>query len=298
MPDLTTSLRQGLGLAITRRFEFRGKGRLVKLAGLDADDLVPADLKWVGCVEGIEFSAASPRDYMLRALFVDRTYQDDVLIALRHLLRPGDTLWDVGANYGFMSLYVDKVFNGSVRTLAFEPSPVVLPYLQANLDRNHARSVQIESMCLSDSEGTVTFYFSEENSWNATLIPGFAEMHGESERIDVDATTLDKAVARLPPPSVIKLDVEGAEHLVLAGGHEYLSTHRPPIVAEYNLKGIEEVGLTGREYLALYEDLGYRAHLMPRRTFGRHRWKDLEPLAPSRALPPLCNLVMLSREPR
>jgi hypothetical protein len=83
--------------------------------------------------------------------------------------------------------------------------------------------------------------------------------------------------------------------MVLAGGRDYLAQHRPPIVAEYNLVGIQDGGLAGEDYLGLYRDLGYTPHYMPRPWFGWHRWARLCPVETAERLPDLCNLVMLPR---
>lgn len=61
---------------------------------------------------------------MLHDLWEDGYYQDDVLVALRSLLKPSDVFWDLGANDGFMTLYVNAVFAGQVATRVFEPSPI------------------------------------------------------------------------------------------------------------------------------------------------------------------------------
>jgi hypothetical protein len=92
---------------------------------------------------------------------------------------------------------------------------------------------------------------------------------------------------------VIKLDVEGAEHLVIEGGQQYLSRHRVPIVAEYNLESIENADLTPEQYVGIYRRLGYEVHLIKRPLWGRYSWKDLHRVTDVQRLPGLCNLVLL-----
>jgi FkbM family methyltransferase len=289
---------RGAGLAVTRRYEFRGSGRFCRAFGLKNADTVPAGTEWVDCVDGIRFTAATPRDIMLRALYVHGHYQDDVLVALTSLLKPGDVFWDIGANYGFMSVYVHRHLGSQIEIVPFEPNPIVAPYLRKNLDANGAAETSIEQRCLSDSVGTVTFYTSSENSWNATMMADFAAQHGESDRVEVPSSTLDLVVKERRPPSVIKLDVEGAEPLVLAGGRDFLAANRPPIVAEFNRQGFEKDDPSGRGYVQLYRDLGYAPHFMPRPLVGWHRWDRLRPVHSVEELPDLCNLVFLAESPR
>jgi len=289
------SLAHDAIIGASRRLRFQGKGRLLDLIGLGPSnrDLVPPGVSEVECVEGIRMQSSCPSDAMFRALYLHGSYQDDVLCALRALLSPGRVLWDVGANYGLMSIYVDRVFAGAVTTIAFEPSPIVLPELRRNLALNGCKSVRVEPICLSDRVGKVRFFTSSDHSWNATLIESFARAAGEDVEIEVDSSTIDECVERLPAPDVIKVDVEGAEHLVVSGGRRFLKSAATSIVAEYNVQALEEAGLDGRRYLDLYRELGYEVHYLKRPLWGRYRWDHLVAVRDERQLPTLCNVVLL-----
>lgn len=291
---MRTELKLGI-LSLARRVDFKGKARLLDLLGIGPSNkhLAPSGMDTVACRYGISIATRDNRDVMFRELLVNGHYQDDVLVALRQLLRPGAVFWDIGANYGFMSIFVDKVFEGRVRTVAFEPSPIVLPELRRNLELNRCRNVEVQPFCLSDRIGTVPFYVSKDQSWNATMIREFAESSAEDIEIEVESSTIDVCVGRLPAPDVIKLDVEGAEHLVIAGGREFLARRRPALIAEYNVEAIRDAGLTPEAYLGLLRSLGYRIHLLPRPWVGRHRWSSLRAVGEPRSLPPLCNLILL-----
>lgn len=286
-------------LALSRHVQFRGKARLLHSLGLSLEnrDLVPEGVSEVRCAGGIRISTHDPRDVMFRELWLQGYYQDDVLVALENLLEPGDVFWDVGANFGFMSLWVDRRFAGAVSTTAFEPNPRVAATLRRNLEINAARAVRVEEQCLSDRPGRVTFYTSVDHSWNATLLPSFARLYGENIAIEVAATTIDRYASTNEPPSVLKIDVEGAEHLVVAGGRELLRAGDIPLVAEYNTVAIREAGLTPESYLALYRELGYRPYRMRSPLWGWSRWATLHETPRAADIPPLCNLVLLKRPP-
>ena len=282
-------------LAVSRHVQFRGKDRLLRSLGLSLEnrDVVPEGVREVRCAGGIRISTHDPRDVMFRELWLQGYYQDDVLVALTNLLKPGDVFWDVGANFGFMSLWVDRRFGGAVRITAFEPNPRVAKTLRRNLELNGARAVHVEEQCLSDRPGRVTFYTSVDHSWNATLLPSFARLYGEDLPIEVAATTIDQYARTTEPPSVLKVDVEGAEHLVVAGGRELLGAGNIPLVAEYNTVAIREAGLTPESYLGLYRELGYRPYRMQSPLWGWSRWATLHEAPRAADIPSLCNLVML-----
>ena len=277
-----------------RRVEFRGKHRLAGMLGLEPGSRVlPDHVRWIDCVDSIRCAATDPSDQMLHELYVHRHYQNDVLVALAQLLSPGDVFWDVGANHGFMSLWVSRVFNGTVRTIAFEPNPEVLPSLRWNVEAN-AAAVEVEPVALSDVPGRARLFSTAGQSWNATLSEDFAGHATGDDAVEVPMTTIDEAVTSLPLPSVLKIDVEGAEAKVLAGGRQTLAGLRPPIVAEYNAVSLSDAGLSGEEYLDMFRELGYTPHVMDRPWVGWHRWEALHPVASAAELRPLCNLILLA----
>ena len=281
--------------AASRRVAFRGKNRLLAAlnCGVGNKHVVPNNVYQVKCHHGIEISTTCNRDVMFRELYVHGCYQDDVLAALSALLRPGGVFWDIGANYGFMSIFVEKTFNGAVRTVAFEPNPVVLDELRKNLHLNNCSNIDVQPICLSDQVGTATFYTSRDHSWNATLIRAFAENYHEDMQVQVQTSTIDHMVKLLPPPSVIKLDVEGAEHMVLQGGETFLANSHVPVIIEYNTSALNEVGITPAQYLQSFFRLGFTPHVMRRPLWGHHRWSSLSCIRDHRELPVLCNLVLL-----
>jgi FkbM family methyltransferase len=279
----------------TRAVQFRGKARLLDLVGLGPSNkaVVPEGVSAVDCIEGIRIESKRPNDVMFRELYVNGLYQDDVLAALAALLRPGDVFWDVGANYGFMTIYVQSRFGGRVKCVAFEPNPIVIEELERNLALNDCKDVTVEATCVSDRIGEVAFYVSEDHSWNATMVTDFAALHAQNVAIRVPSTTLDEYSRHAPHPAVIKLDVEGAEHLVVSGGRELLRRAKIALVAEYNLESIASAGLSGDDYLQLFRELGYRIFLLRRPWWGRYRWESRSEVGSADTLPDLCNLVML-----
>jgi FkbM family methyltransferase len=280
-------------LWLSRRVDVKGKHRIQVLLGLDRLDVVPKDCEWVESGEGIRMTGSSTRDVMLRQLYVHGHYQSDVMVALQNLCSPGETMWDIGANYGYMSLWVNHCFGDSVSVVAFEPSPTVLPFLRANLLENEAESIEVVDKACSDRAGSVEFFFSAENSWNATLVEEFAEQHGETQHTSVEATTIDELVGEPPAPHVVKIDVEGAELMVIEGGKKFFAAHRPALVVEFNPTAIADAGLTGEEFLDEFRALGYTPHLMKDPVIGLHRWSTLAPVASAEDLTGLCNPVML-----
>lgn len=147
---------------------------------------------------------------------------------LPRLCLPDQISVDVGANYGIYSYYMLKYSKGCV---AFEP----YPHLAKLLWRGLGRRLQVHQVALSDRAGETQMTASTSQSGFNTIEP--------SNRIELkvlDPTkivTLDVPVRRLDdfdlgPVGFIKIDVEGHEQEVVAGGEETIATHRPALLIE------------------------------------------------------------------
>lgn len=144
------------------------------------------------------------------------TYEAPLQRLLADALRPGDVFYDIGANVGFFSLLASQRV-GAGRVIAFEPLPANLELLRRNLALNGADNVSIVDAAVADTSGRARFTVGGSASQGALA----------DEGIEVAVVALDEL--DLPPPTVMKIDVEGAESRVLAGAVRLLTHHRPVI---------------------------------------------------------------------
>jgi len=140
---------------------------------------------------------------------------------------------DVGANCGIYTV-LGCTINPDVHVVAVEPVPKVCAALARNVAMNNLDSrVTILNVALSDADGTVPFHEAEDSTMGSLAVDGYHGQHGRL--IHVKCRTLDSIVEELGiEPDFLKIDVEGFEHLVLAGGGRVLSKFRPRIVLEAN----------------------------------------------------------------
>jgi FkbM family methyltransferase len=166
------------------------------------------------------------------------------------LIREGAVVYDIGANVGFYSL-VAAASAKNVRVFAFEPEDRNFAFLLYHIRKN-AVSVTPFQVALSDKDGTESFALGPNSSTHQFSAEG---------TLTVPARTIDSLISdgTLPPPNVMKIDVEGAELKVLRGGIEMLRRHHPALVVEtdnpecFNLlrsEGYELTLLSQGEYLA------------------------------------------------
>ncbi len=160
------------------------------------------------------------------------------------VVKPGDVVYDIGANVGFYTLLASRLVGPAGRVVAFEPEPRNLAYLRRHLLLNGAANVAVVEAAVSDREGTLAFLRTENRS------TGRLDQGGD---IAVKSVTLDGFLARGTerPPDVIKMDIEGGELAALTGATGilrgrptlFLATHGP----ELHRRSIDLLRATGYE---------------------------------------------------
>ena len=196
------------------------------------------------------------QDIWQYGLYLDAAEIDLCRYLIAHL-QPGDTFYDVGANIGFFSLLAARTVGANGKVLAFEPCPEVLPMLLENVAATE--NIEVISIALSSAEGLSTFHMppranmvsSSLNSDHVAATPG----GNQSRKIRVATATLDKLIEDgASPPSIVKVDVEGAEPLVIEGARLSLAKHKPDVILEVSFeKSIAE----GQEAIDMMSEVGY-----------------------------------------
>jgi FkbM family methyltransferase len=179
----------------------------------------------------------------LRYLRPNMAKVDPVLIGLvRELVRPGDVVWDIGANLGLFTFAAAVAAGPTGRVLAVEPDPLLVTMLNrsAELNGGHAR-VDVLATAVSDILGIERFHIARRNRATSHLDGFGSNQTGGTRTVQVVTTvTLDWLAERLPPPSVVKIDVEAAEVKALAAAASVLR-RRPRIVCETTARNAASV---------------------------------------------------------
>jgi FkbM family methyltransferase len=182
---------------------------------------------------------------------------------IRERLAPGDAALDCGANMGLFSTMMAARVRpwGSVH--AFEPSPGARRDLFRVLKLNQIPGVAVNACALSDACGEATFcdmlagdVRREASHLNLLDRPNVAN-RSEHQMVTVPTRTLDAYVAEKQlVPRLVKIDVEGAEFLVLEGARQCVAAHKPMLVIEIHP---DEQGFFDHGRLKAYlEQYGYR----------------------------------------
>ncbi|MFI4989574.1 MAG: FkbM family methyltransferase [Solirubrobacterales bacterium] len=163
--------------------------------------------------------------------------EPEVQEALAELVKPGQTVYDVGANIGFFTILCSRLVGPQGKVYAFEPIPQNLATLRHNIALNGLDNVTIVEKALSSSTGTAEMFVSPWSAFHSLNVEGATkqEDHGpEVGEITVQTVTLDEFVQGegVRAPDLVKIDVEGAELIVVAGMRETLRSVKPLLLCE------------------------------------------------------------------
>ena len=222
-------------------------------------------------------------DSALTELILRGDFEQNELAFATRFLKPGDLFWDVGANVGLFSLVAGRAVGPGGRVVAFEPASRAYSRLRENVALNPSLNIQEVQAALSDEVGDGLMQAGvSHDAWNS-LAPrapgGMQDFHSETVRLStVDAVRAADG-PEAPAPALVKIDVEGWETRVLAGGRRFFSDPAaPPLLVEFS----DEPSLhAGSSCEALYQsllDFGYRMYRCPER-WGRGDELRPEPFA-------------------
>ncbi len=152
-------------------------------------------------------------------------------------LKPGHVFFDVGAHHGWFSMWALPLVGPEGAVYSFEPSPANLSILEWHKNSNNLSQWTIVPMAVCDEDAAEKPFFlidsgdSPMNSLTSGL-PGMPLMEGRDiGETSIPTITLDAFCRETGvKPNLIKVDVEGAELLVLRGARKLLSESRPTII--------------------------------------------------------------------
>jgi FkbM family methyltransferase len=192
-------------------------------------------------------------------------YEQEEIRFVRRMLKSGDSAIDVGGHVGFFTMHMAAAVGPEGQVYAFEPFDANADLLERSIGENgFTNRIRFQRAAVGAASGTATLTFPVEtlNSGGAYLLrEGTAPLAGNQKKT-VPVVALDALELRRPV-RVIKMDVEGAEPLVVKGAERLLRTDRPVILSELHPTQLDRAsGITSDAFLAQMQALGYRAHTL------------------------------------
>ena len=171
-------------------------------------------------------------------------------------LRPDDTFYDIGSSVGLISIFAaQRLTKGKV--ISFEPDPENARKLEANYQINNLKNFDIQALAVGEDTGRMDLYTSGSNGFS----PSLQKVNGIDHTIKVDIESIDNLIKNkiIPYPTVVKIDIEGAEMMALKGMKNLLnSDHKPRLLfIELHPDFLPSFGTSTDEIFAFLADLDY-----------------------------------------
>lgn len=219
---------------------------------------------------------------MFESMGQGRYYEHETTLLLMQKLKPGDFFVDVGANNGYYSLLASSLVGPGGHVFSFEPNPSSYQRLLNNLRHNSVTNVTPFNAALTDIQGDALLYFHRSRDGQNTMVR-------ESESsVRVRTMRLDDVVSG-KSPNIVKIDVEGAEVLVLRGMAGILNSQK-------DLGLIVEWARESPALETLWETLTERFQVYLIGVGSDQRSYQIYPISGMDELPGLCNLWCVRRQ--
>ena len=193
-------------------------------------------------------------------------YEKDVAKTMCQSLLQADWFVDLGAHFGFWTLYANGLWKGKKPILAVEPSPAFEILFKNTSGR---KRISIEKMAVSDQIKTMKF-FSQGTATSGSLVQAITEInegHQTNVPIKEDAircSTLDEITKKFSGQGLVKIDCEGHEYKILKGAGENLRKGTT-FVVEIHPRQLKEEGDSLEKVYELFADHGYTVKTLPMR---------------------------------
>lgn len=219
-------------------------------------------------------------------IFYQGSSEPDTTEFLNRFLRPGMVVLDIGAHIGEYTLLAAEKVGEHGQVHSFEPSPVIYPVLEKNVQINGFTNVFLNQLAVSNKDGELEFEISSEPSTSS--IRNLVGTKVDSKLTYVKTVSLDRYCSDLKrKPDLIKIDVEGAEKYVLQSAHNILKlplSDSPTLVLEYAPQNYARFNYQPSEILELLAFYGYQALLY----LGGSR---IDPFVSNSDLPDIVNII-------
>lgn len=180
-----------------------------------------------GTCQGLKLTLPQNAEYVLG------TNEVPVQHALHAALGPNAVFYDIGANVGFFSLLAAKAVGPMGAVYAFEPISENVQVLRRNAKLNRFDALSVFEIAVGEKCGTSELFLSEWNGGASLSVAAHRRARKVPSR-NVKVMSLDEIIRAfgLRPPTLVKIDVEGAEAPVIRGMSQTLSAYRPTVLFE------------------------------------------------------------------
>jgi FkbM family methyltransferase len=270
------TLRQSILAAFTRRYAlYSGCGTFANHPVIRSlSGPVPDSRVWAR-VSGGEIRV-DPNEYLGRAAYFVGDLDRKITWICNRIVRPGDTVMDIGANFGLITVWLAALVGTEGRIYAFEPNPRLQVDFQATLRRIKLSNVFLSTVALGRERTFRELRVPQGNVGKGSLVR-HSDLSG-CDALQVPVVPLSDIVAeqRIKSIRLIKIDVEGYETEVFSGAEEMLRFIRPEAIL-FEMNETRAIGdLAGGPVFKILRDFNCGLFRVPKCLF-RMRLERFDP---------------------
>lgn len=180
-----------------------------------------------GPAKGLIFPVKLPQD---KQMWIG-TWELEFADALKKAIEPDSVCYDIGGYKGYYSGVM--ALNGASHVFVFEPVPKNAAKIKQLIALNPNLPITLKECAVADNNETAVFKIMKEETMGKLEISVFQKNETAVDEFTVQCITIDELVYNgLQAPDFIKIDVEGAEEMVLKGAYEILKVKKPTLMIE------------------------------------------------------------------
>jgi FkbM family methyltransferase len=225
------------------------------LDGSEFDHLVDA-----GPAKGITFHVTMPED---KGIWTG-TYEIELATQLAAAVKHGVVAYDIGSWHGFFAGVMAA--QGAREVHVFEPLPANVERIRQLISLNPDHAIKLHACAVGQGDAEMELIIMPETSMAKLEVSTFQAAENSTARVLVRVRAIDEMIVseEISPPGIMKIDVEGAEAMVLEGALRTIRSHRPIIFAEIHSS------LLLAQCRLLLERQGYAIEMIGNEPDGEH----------------------------
>ena len=193
------------------------------------------------------------------------TYEVPIQEAMQKHLKSGDVFYDIGANIGFFTTIGASLVSQSGQVYSFEPVPQNASALKHNIQINSFSNVDIVDKAVSKESGKGELLLGDySGSHTLSTTDQSSRPKKYQSKISVEIVSIDNLIDQqaIKPPSVVKIDVEGAELDVIEGMCETIQKFKPVLIYEIDDRKEDGLLLQEKEINKLINSFDYKIEVL------------------------------------
>lgn len=202
-----------------------GRYRLAIRKALNKDRLAARQVD----VRGLKLDLSARRSGIVEELLLYGVHEPVATHSYSQRLEPGMSVLEVGTNMGYYLAIAASRIGGSGRIIGFEPDPELFQVASRNSERL-GTPTRVYPFAASDRDGTSTFYQSEVGNWGSLKNESALQ---QTTSVEVETRTIDGFCEEMQfKPDALRMDIEGAEAMALAGARRTIARDKPLLFIE------------------------------------------------------------------